>query len=344
MSKLTILLLSSFAAALTVPMHEAKACSPESCRQARFAVQTMPASAPAIPFQADSTPAGGAAEVSVTKNGPARVVVTGTLQGSGASQAFVPSQPLEAGEYTIEYRRACNAPTGEGPTYAETGFTVTDAVALPTVAGTLAVKATSRESLRVSTSAGSCSTEVDAAIVDLDLTLDAALAPYRDVISYETLVDGQRWTGTAAGPREGEQRYRTHVRLFASCGDRSANPGHDFGMQEGSHLVQIVPTLVGSTQAITPAQIQVTVSCDTDNGEVVQPPPTGTGSSSGGTGNASSSGGGGSSGAVDDNADPQDQPVAGNGCSMHTGALSANVGALVAVGALVLARRRRPRA
>ena len=241
---------------------------------------------------------------------------------------------------------------GEGPSYAETGLTVTDAIALPTVAGTLAVKEASRATLRAVTSAGSCFDDVDAAIVDLDLQLDATLAAYRDVVAYETLVDGRRWTATGAAPRADEQKDRSHVRLFAACDDRAAHNGRDHGLTEGSHLVQIVPTLVGSTEAIAPAQLQVTVACDGTNGDVQPLPPDPTSSSSSGGASssgegASSSGEASSSGSTREDtvtADPAAQPGGDGGCTMHAGAGSANAAALVACAALVLARRRRQRA
>ncbi len=331
MSKLTIALLSTCAAALLLPPREAEACTPPSCMEARFAVESMPASAPAIPFRADSSPADGSIEVSLSADGAAWAPVPGALQGADAEQVFVPASPLAPGGYTLRYRRACNTTPGSKPMYADSGFTVTAAVPLPTVAGSVAVKAASRETIRAVTSAGSCFDDVDAAIVDLELTLDAGTAPYADVLRYETVVDGKRWTTTAANPSDINREWRSHLRLFAACDDRAAHNGRDHGLSEGSHLVEIRPFLAGTTELLVAARLQVTVACDASNG-TVQPLPPDSGSSSGG----SSSGG--SSGAA--GAEPQDSSEAGNGCSMHSGPASANAVALAALGALLLARRR----
>lgn len=343
-------ILAAVASVFGIQMQSAHACSPPQCAAARFAVRTLPASAPVLPFMLDTTPNDGAQELMITKVGSA-MPIAGRLQGTGTDQAFVPSVPFTPGAYTIRFRSDCMKPEEQRPYYVDSPFDVTAAIALPSVLGSVSVKSAGRDLLQANTSSGSCLEPVDAAHVDFNLALDPGFAPYLDVTAFQTRVDGQHWADTAPGAQiDAPSGPRAALRLFAACDDRSAHPGRDQGLVEGSHLVEIVAKIAGSAQVIAPTRLQVTVACDDSNGAVQELPDAG-GSSSGGSSSGGSSSGGssgavgtsssGSSGAATgDRAEPGD---AGGGCSTSIplrGGSSTCASVVMAL-ACILARRRR---
>lgn len=191
--------------------------------------------------------------------------VPGSLKTATNRKFFAPNAPLAVGSYKLRYQSWAPG-VGAAPTLEESSFTVTAAVAAPTGTGTLSVAATDRGMRSVITSSGSCTEEADASMVRLALSIDPGLAPYANVVAWETKVDGNYWSG-AQGTLPTSTGVRTALNLFTAC-DAGGTGGRDNGLKPGIHDVQLTPILVGSVAAITPATIRVTVSCGTDNGTV----------------------------------------------------------------------------
>lgn len=241
----------------------ADACSP-ACTVPKLAPAlgaTVPASAPGLLFM------GNAAEESsaqlVDSNGTA---VPGAFLADSASgrKYFAPSNALTPGTYATRSLKSC----GSAETVDAT-FTVTASVALPTATGMLFVKEKGRASLTSVTSSGSCTEPVDAGYLDLDVSIDNALAPYLSVVTWQTKVDGNWWSQhdpieVSAAPRG---NARSYLRLFTAC-DGVKTTGRDNGLALGKHTVEVRAFLPGLA-ALSPATLVVDVDCEGDDDAIV---------------------------------------------------------------------------
>lgn len=218
---------------------------------------SLPASAPGIVLSGDG-------KEFVQLFDAANQPIAGSFKTDRYFTYFAPSAPLAPGAYTARYQSYESGPS------IETAFTVTSSVAAPTKTGTLGVASTDRLSASVSTTSGSCTEDADVAIVDLALELDPGFAPYRDVVVWQTKVDGQHWYEDQRGPETNlnTMTYRRSLRLYTAC-DTDGTSGRDDGVSPGTHDVEIAPMLIGSTAAIAPAKIRVVVTCDSTNGTVM---------------------------------------------------------------------------
>lgn len=252
---------------LVVAERDAEACSRASCYPTLVAPGSggsMPASAPGFVFEADFD------TVAVELLDPNGAPIGGAVKkvASLGHSVFAPSKPLVAGTYTFRYGDCPDAGPGSGPTTKEARVTITPAVPLPTKAGTLRVTGAGRVDTHANTSSGSCTEEVDAAYVDLAIDLDAATAPYRDVLSWQTYVDGKWYWGSSLGtPQPATGGARSALRLFTAC-DTKGTSGRDNGLAAGAHRVELRPILAGGATTIAPAEIGVKVTCDGENGKV----------------------------------------------------------------------------
>ena len=257
----------TLASGFVVAERDAEACSRAACYPTLVAPASggsMPASAPGLVFEADFD------AVNVELLDPNGVSIGGSVKkvASLGHSVFAPSKVLGAGTYTFRYGDCPGAGPGSEPTTKEARVTITPAVPLPTKAGTLRVAGTGRVDTHSTTSSGSCTEEIDAAFVDLAIDLDAATEPYRDVLSWQTYVDGKWYWGSTLGtPKPAASGARSALRLFTACDTKGTN-GRDNGLVAGAHRVELRPILAGGAGTIAPAEIGVKVTCDGENGKV----------------------------------------------------------------------------
>ncbi len=140
---------------------------------------------------------------------------------------------------------------------------------LPTEAPTIYPGSHQVEPLRVSTSSGSCTTEVQADVFRFSVG-DSGQISWATVSRVETLVDGEHWALTLPGlpDSQGDQPldvasaipgvHRPTV-LFSRCGERV--PGDDAGLTPGEHQVEVRYLVYGAAAQIPPATFTVTMGC-----------------------------------------------------------------------------------
>lgn len=160
---------------------------------------------------------------------------------------------------------------------------------LPDALGDLVASGLMHGPLELATTNGGCSEPVESAYVDVTLELAPAAVPWRDVLVFETWVDGQPWSPSdflPLPPPPGESWLGRGVdRVYATCA-----PGDvvDPGLSEGKHKVVIRARIPGGDVVLASPPIDVQLTCS-DVGT----------SSSGGessTGDTSTSSGGDTSG------------------------------------------------
>jgi hypothetical protein len=179
---------------------------------------------------------------------------------------------------------------------------------------------------------------VDAAIVRLALTADATLAPYENVLAWETKVDGKPWAAAKAN-LAASQTVHGVLSLFTAC-DSAGTDGRDDGLTPGPHDVELKPTLVGSTASIEPAKLKVTVSCDASNGTTPktigeqEDPPTQTTAEDPGTTPPSGTA---------TNPEPATAPAASSCAAAPTTTGASSLASIVGVALALIAVRRRTR-
>jgi MYXO-CTERM domain-containing protein len=241
----------------------AEACSP-ACAVAKLAPvagATVPASAPGLLLIGSSS--GDPPVTLVDGNG---ATVPGSFLTDAASQRryFAPASALTPGSYATRGLKSCN-----GAETIDTTFTVTAAAALPTSTGALSVKKTGREMLSAWTSSGSCVEPVDAAYVDLDVNVDATLAPYLSVVTWQTKVDGKWWSqhDPVESNSAPEGNAHSYLRLFTPC-DGKGTTARDQGLSAGKHDVEVRAFIPGGA-ALAPATLSINVTCDGSGGDIV---------------------------------------------------------------------------
>jgi hypothetical protein len=152
-------------------------------------------------------------------------------------------------------------------------FHVGPSAPLPTRLGTLRASAVALSALEVTANA-SCSAKVDAAQAALDLEIAGDAAPWRDVLQFETWVDGIRWSpqhssvetlapGTSWRGRGVDVVYRI---CRVSEADRQ-NVYND-GLAAGTHVVEMRARLPGTTMELRSDTVTVELACPDESPSV----------------------------------------------------------------------------
>ena len=242
----------------------AEACSPPSCWQGYFTPgegATVPANLPAIvwrPVRNSTNAAPDAARVSLTTAAGVAVPLTGTVLASGDWVFTIDEPLLEGTSYVLRDLNTCVDQLG--PTAA---FRAVAPAPLPTALGSVAAQAHQLGQLEVGTRSGSCSVMVDADQVGVELALPAATVPWRDVLLYETLVDGRSWQPIRSLrqslPAGESWSGRGTDRVYATCG---IPDGDGFtGVAEGTHEVTMQATLAGTSLVLSADPLAVELAC-----------------------------------------------------------------------------------
>jgi hypothetical protein len=179
---------------------------------------------------------------------------------------LVPAAPLAEGRYVVTDRNTCTATGEHGP---QVAFTVTPAAPLPADLGILIAPAPTIADLDLETRTGSCSSRATAAQASFELVPSASALAWRDVLHFETLVDGQPWRYQTAlnvrVPPGASPTGRGRDRVFAVCAsdDKSL-----VGLAPGAHTITMHATLPGAKDVLTSSTLDVTLRC-----EAAPPPP-----------------------------------------------------------------------
>jgi hypothetical protein len=259
-----IILLAVIAAIGAAAPSDAEACSPPPCWAGHFTPAdgaTVPASLPAIywdPSFGSGASSPDPSKVVLTRASAPGVELPFTATPHPGGFLLVPAQPLMPGEqYVLVDQSTCgSAPIGPSGT-----FLVASAAPLPASLGTLVESVNRVGPLQVA-AGGACTTEVDAHQIGIELQLSAEAAAWRDVLHFETLVDGRAWRAsrTPDSPPPGESwRGRGVDLVYRVCA-----PGDDVaaeGLTEGAHEVVMRATLPGTATVVQSSALTVHIQC-----------------------------------------------------------------------------------
>ncbi|UQA62233.1 hypothetical protein [Polyangium aurulentum] len=257
---------------LLVP-DDARACSPGGCRTGVLVPSggDVPASLPAVlwsperdffssePIPIDPTQI---ELVQLTANGEVPVQATATVREDGL-YLIAPAAPLlPDADYALRAGQFCSlAPPEPWPTTAT--LHTTSAAPLPTTLGKLSVYAVKQGPLNVGTVSGGCIATITAASARIELGLAADAAPWRNVLMYQTIVDGVPWQGSS-GPSDfslgGSWQGRGKDLVYTAC-ENSGEPFGVVGLSPGTHSVKMLATLPGSDVALETEELSFELTC-----------------------------------------------------------------------------------
>ena len=328
-----VLLLSTAAVLFLRDPSRAQACTQASCEDAVVAPVmdlNVPANLPGFPVSDEvhrysPTDAGAPPplllELLDSQGNPVpleRSILTAepadSLSPKVGGALFAPRAPLSPGMHKLRWQSQCGSPKSR-----ERAITVLPASPLPTVAGTVRVAASQRQSYSV-TASGSCYRSIDAALVRLELQPSAELAPFLPVARLTVMVDDRLWASSTygGGLRVQPDAYRNPVQkpleIFAECG---ASGGGD-RFSEGIHQGKLHVEIPGAARPLPPIAFSFSFDCS----------------------------GAAAAGDVDAGADSWggQSNDAGAGCSIAGGPAGGLPWALLGLGLAVLVRRGRDRA
>jgi hypothetical protein len=236
----------------------ADACSPPPCWPGSLVPAdgaTIPANAPALYWRPSEGQAPPTVKLTVAGTG---ANVPFTQVADGPSMVLTLAQPLVPGtQYVLEETNECQYQQPIRST-----FTAGPTAPLPTTLGTTQREASQRGNVTIATRGGSCSLDVDAAHASITLAHSADATPWKDLLLYETRVDGQGWAPstainvtTAVGA---SWRGRGRDQLYRVCVD---NHGEGQGLAEGTHQAAFRARLPGSTTNLATPEVAVEIVC-----------------------------------------------------------------------------------
>ncbi|WP_157070355.1 hypothetical protein [Sandaracinus amylolyticus] len=246
-------------AAVSSPASRASACSAHACPPVRFH-PTSAANADEVPVVPENgailSITGGGAVASRTlvavreRDGESTTielaVEDGVVRLDGA---------LEGDVWTLTESHACE--TGPMSDEATTTVRVGAPATAPVALGTLHAGRWARREIVVPDSSGPCSSPIDSATIELDVVLDASVAPWRDLLQWETLVDGEPFTG---GGLLGQPAPNSAI-VFVAC-EPPTSGQHPPDLEEGLHSVQRRASLPGSDEVLATDEIEIELRCD----------------------------------------------------------------------------------
>lgn len=257
---------------VAAPPRTADACS-ASCNDPGFFVPgdgaTVPANLPGIfwrpRYDLFNTPP-NVANVRLTTAADPGTALPFTAQMLGDHQyLLVPDAPLVAGTSYIATDSTMCAGGVPSPTVT---FAVGPSAPLPTTLGTLAITDLPPQTEAIASSGGSCTLQAlaDTVAVSIDYFAVPEAAPWRDVLHFETRVDGQPWNARASILQSiapgASWAGRGVDRLYTVC--RVEDPfgqSATFELAEGAHTVQLRATLPGTNLSLATDTPMVSLAC-----------------------------------------------------------------------------------
>jgi hypothetical protein len=237
-------------ALLAASSRPADACSPPQCWPGSFVPKdgaTIPANAPGFYFRPSESGSPGdpsLVRLTAASDPTTSIPFTAVPQPNG-DFVLVPDVPLVEGEtYTLEDRALCNNAT------LHSTFTAGPAAPLPTSLGTVELIGHGNYAdLDLATVSGSCSTRVEATVLQIALSESASAAPWKDLFLYETLVDDQPWVNQASiavRTTPGESWVgRGKDLLYRVC--QLSSDAYYQGLPVGGHEVRFRASLPGAS-------------------------------------------------------------------------------------------------
>jgi hypothetical protein len=264
-----ILFLAAVTSLVAAAPSDAGACSPPLCWPGFFTPgsgATVPANLPAIYWRPlsgyDTSPADPSKVVLARAASPSTPLPFTATQLPDGDYVLVPDQPLTPGTaYVLTDQTTC-AGMAIGPNVT---FQVADAAPPPASLGALAETANLVGPLQLQGGA-SCSFEVDAHQIGIGLLPGFEATAWRDVLHFETLVDGRVWDTSrsviSAVPPGASWRGRGVDLLYRVC--RTDEVGAPEGLAAGPHEVEMRATLPGSGVVVRSSSLSVHLECAGD--------------------------------------------------------------------------------
>ncbi len=250
---------------------DARACSfPEGCWPGAFLPSSgeVPASLPGFLWDPQADPAHEVDPtqielVQVTAAGETPVAVTATPLENSGLHLVTPAAPLlPDADYRLRAKQFCS---GEAPVEWPTQAIVhtTSAAPLPTALGELKTFNVGEHMLNVVTTNGGCFATVFLMSRRVEIALSEEASPWKNVLVYETLVDGQPWrpsrSMTDIVPLGGSWQGRGRDLVFTTCNedDEAFFPG----LTEGMHTLQMRATIPGTDVALETEPVGFELAC-----------------------------------------------------------------------------------
>ncbi len=249
-------LLAAFVSAVALLQVESVAQACSGCSGAAVAPEdgtVMPVNAVGVRWHA----AGAAIDDVVLLDVEANVELAISSEENGWID-LRPAQPLEPNKtYRFEFPG-----TECGPAFSRTYSTGPSAELVATELGALMAEPPVQGNIPVPESV-TCTDDVDAVSVRVELELDPQLEPFADVLMYETLVDGERWAHDPmffAPAQVGRSWVGRGVDvIFATCPN-----GNSDGVSIGPHQVQMRAQIPGLPGALLESDIiEIVLECET---------------------------------------------------------------------------------
>lgn len=217
-----------------------------------------------IPANADGvllfSDASGPMQVTVEIDGKPTAVTERfeSLKGGRGRVVLAPKGGFREGaKVKVDNVNRCNA---DGPPRIQVSFEVGPKADPPKDLGKLSAQQAQRGVLKVGTASGSCSTEEQAAWIDVELDLSPSAKPWSSLLEYSTLVDGKPWQKSDSinvGPPHGQSWLgRAKDRIYVLCPREFGFPG----VTEGEHEVVMQARLGGGNVLSTPA-LRIDLRC-----------------------------------------------------------------------------------
>lgn len=251
--------------------NDARACSFDGCWLGALvpASGDVPASLPGFLWAPQNDPAHAVDPtkielVLVTAAGETPVAATATQVEDSGRYFITPAEPLlPNADYVMRAAQFCY---GEAPLEWPTQAIVhtTEAAALPTTLGTVKTYAAPEGPLNVATANGTCSIDLIAVSRRVEIALSEEAAPWKNVLVYETLVDGQTWRPSGSmidiAPLGGSWKGRGQDLVFTACGGGADEAAFEV-LAEGMHTVQMRATIPGTSVALETELVEFELAC-----------------------------------------------------------------------------------
>jgi hypothetical protein len=148
----------------------------------------------------------------------------------------------------------------------ETTFQTADEAPVPETLGILEAIGPVVAEITVASQSSMCDASITAAIVDLELHIDASARPWADVLDYSTFVDGEPWTPSYTTGRPspdwevgGSWMGRGKDRVFVICA--SSDPQVYAGVEQGPHTALMRAELPGRVELLESSPVSFELVC-----------------------------------------------------------------------------------
>jgi MYXO-CTERM domain-containing protein len=260
---LPITLVASAVAYLVPVVAQACSCPPCTANQFFLGTKPIPSNSPGIYWGGLAQQAADASSLALFK------VVDGQEQAvdidvsTARANLFVLSPRdgfAENSEYVVRSANSCDS----NASAIESRFSTSTMAPVPQELGSLVAMPSRRDTVLVA-AGGMCYGTLEAAVVDVQWTLPAEHEAWSEVLTYETLVDGQIWSprfNICPWPKIGSSsNYLGADQVFASCIPKNSDI-FEYGVEEGIHTVSMRAYLPGQSTVWESQTVTIDLHCD----------------------------------------------------------------------------------